>query len=448
MAGPAVGLALALLAGAPVQAGGPAWLVNVQEIAPYTPLEIKLGYDDSGSTLRLGAAALYSNGSQNVIDLYNFSADANGVTVEETYPGVISGALFALGAPCVQDGVFILPYIDDFDVRALRWDDTQAWDVAVDTSATNHTSTDCVDIGGGEIGIASLDFDVGEVDYYQSFDDGVSFSLGWSYSIGGDSIIGPFSGGFRTKAGTAPLMDGSVGVGLTYQLASGPIHSVLLDPSDGSLAGGPVNWDNLSPHGSFIGNGSLKEITGKSLFSSGYAFGAANGGSHIGLGWLDLNDGTTGFQLLNPVTTNDLDFQGLSLESSWGGPDDLFVHILSNRHVRMAYDAGTHSMAFEEIPGYPFADVGGAVDAAYGSERLYIASTGPATFRGTPQPTFQIATMNTDPTVMEGQPLGGGPGGPGGPATPALAVPVLGPAGLLALLVILFSVAWWKMRRV
>jgi hypothetical protein len=384
---------------------------------------------------------LYNNGSTNVIDVYNFSADANGVTVDDTFPGVISGDVFALGELCLQDGVFIAPYIDNFDVRAIRWDATQAWDVSVDATATNHTTTDCIDLGAGLAGITALDFALGEIDYYASGDDGASWSVGASYSIGGDSIIGPFGGGFRPKAGAAPLPGGGTGLGLTYQLGSGPIHSVLLDPSDGSLAGGPINWDTFSPHGGFIGNGSLKEIAGLPLPSTGYAFGAANGGTHIGLGWLDFNDGSTGFQLLNPVTTNQLGFQGLALEYSMA-PDTLFTHVLSNRHVRMRYDFNLGTMVYEEIPGFPFQDVGGPVDAVHGGERLYIGAAGLGGFRGA-QPTFQIATMNTDPAVMQGVPMGGTPGGPG---TPPEAIPVLGPAGLLALLALLLALAWVRLR--
>lgn len=440
------GLAAVLLLGAtlvtPIHAGVPqAWNVNIQEIAGYTPLEIKLGYDDSGSTLRLGAAVLYNNGSQNVIDVYNFSADANGVTVDDTFSSVATGDVFALGELCLQNDVFIAPYIDNFDVRAIRWDGMQAWDVAVDTSLTNHTTSDCIDLGAGLAGITALDFDFGEIDYYASGDNGASWSVGASYSIGGDPIIGPFGGGFRPKSGAAPLPGGGTGLGLTYQLDSGPIHSVLLDPSDGSLAGGPIDWDTFSPHGGFIGNGYLKEIAGLPLPSTGYAFGAANGGTHIGLGWLDFNDGSTGFQLLNEVVTNELGFQGLALEYSMA-PDTLFTHVLSNRHIRMGYDFNTGTMFYEEIPGYPFADIGGAVDAVHGGQRLYIGAAGLGTFRGT-QTSFQIATMNTDPAVMEGVPMGGAPGGPD---TGAQAIPVLGPAGLLALLALLLVLAFARLR--
>lgn len=431
-----------LLASGTAGAGVPGWQVALQDIAPYTPLEIKFGMDDSGASLRLGAAVLYNNGSENVIDLYNFTADASGVTVDDTFAGAASGDVFALGELCLQNGYFVAPYIDNFDVRALRWDDTQAMDAAVDTTATNHTTTDCVDFGAGMAGITSLDFDNGEIDLYESLDSGASWNLEATYSIGGDSIIGPFGGGFRPKSGASPLPLGGIGLGITYQLASGPLHSVLLDPDDGSTAAGPLNWDSFGSHNSFISNGSLKEIGGIALPAFNHAFGAANGGSAIGFSYLDLSNGSQGFRMLNPVMTNELGFQGLALEST-EEPDNLFVHIFSNRHIRMNYDTVAGTKAFEEIPSYPFEDNGGPVDAAAGDGRLFVGGAGLlGSFRGQSAPGFQIATMNPDSAVMVGQPLGTGPGTGG----PAQAIPTMTRLGGLVLLVLLGSLAILRLR--
>lgn len=438
-------LAAALLLTSSAAGAGTVAQIAVQEIAPYTPLEIKFAMDDSGPSLRLGAAVLYNNGSENVIDLYNFSADANGVTVDDTFAGVASGDVFALGELCLQGDYFIAPYIDNFDVRALRWNDMQAMDVAVDTSPANNTTSDCTDLGAGLAGITSLDFDSGEIDYYGSLDAGVSWNLDWSYSAGGDPIIGPFGGGFRPKSGGAPLMSGGAGLGVTYQLGSGALHSTLLDPVDGSIAGGPLNWDSFGSHSSFVGNGSLKEIGGRALPSWGYAFGAANGGSAIGFSYLDLSDGSQGFRMLNSVTTNQLGFQGLSLQHTTDS-GDLFMHVFSNRHIRMRYDMTAGTKTFEEIPDYPFQDIGGPVDAAAGDGRLFVGGAGfSGFFRGQAAPGFQIATMNPDPAVMQGVPLGGAPGGPG--ASPQ-SIPVLGPVGALALLLLVLSIglAWLGLR--
>lgn len=434
-----------LLASGGACAGAISPLVGVQEIAPYTPLELKLGVDNSGSALRLGAAVLYNDGSENVIDLYNFSADANGVMIDNSIMGVASGDVFALGELCLQNGYFVAPYIDNFDVRALRWDDMQAMDAAVDTTATNHTTTDCVDLGAGMAGITSLNFDAGEIDFYGSADSGASWNLEASYSVGGDSIIGPFSGGFRPKSGAAPLPLGGTGLGITYQLASGPLHSVLLDPDDGSTVGGPLNWDSFGSHSSFVNNGSLKEIGGLAVPSFSYAFGAANGGSGIGFSDLDLSDGSQSFRMLNAVMTNELSFQGLALEPT-ATIDDLFVHIFSNRHIRVRYDLMDDTKTFEEIPDYPFEDNGGPVDVAAGEGRLFVGGVGfLGGFRGQGTPGFQIATMNPDPAVMLGEPLGTGTG-TGGNGGTNLPVPTLDRLGLLLLLALFVSLAWLRLR--
>jgi len=438
--------ALAALWAAPASIAAVAqpWIVSVQELAAYTPLEIKLGYYDSPSDTRLGAAVLWSNGGDNVIDIYDISVDANGATVDNTFSSVVSGQVFALGEVCVMDDWFIVPYSDNFDLRAIRWNASIAEDVAIDTGVSNHTMTDCVAFGGTLAGVVGLDFDEGEFDYYTTADQGASWSPGFSFKPAGDSIIGPFTGGFRPKAGLAPLMLGGYGIGVTYQRQTGPLESVLLDPSDGSILGGPIGYDSFADHEPFIGNGELKETAGVAPSPLGSAFGAANGGSAIGFSWLDLTTGTADFRLLNSVTTNDLAFQGLDIDYTTE-PDTLFIHTISNRHVRMTYDlvAGTHT--FEEIPDYPFADHGGPVSLAVGNDRLYVVATGfPLGFRGDAgEPRLMIATMNPDSTVMQGQPLGMVPGGPG---SQAVSIPAVQRGGLILLALLMAWFVWVRVR--
>lgn len=417
------------------------WLVDHQLIAPYTPLEIKLGYRDSSPDTRIGAAVLWNDGMENVIDLYNFDADANGVMVDNMFSGVVSGDVFALGEVCVLGDWFLVPYSNNFDLRAIRWNASTFEDIAIDTSAINHTMTDCVVLDGMTAGVAGLDFDNGEMDFYTSFDLGVSWSPTFSYKPSDDDIIGPFSGGFRPKTGPVQLpLAGSV-LGINYQRQSGSLESVLLD-TDGSILGGPVNYDSFASHNSFIGNGSLKETVGLALDSFGYAFGAANGGSAIGFSWLDLDTGTPDFRLLNPVTTNFLGFQGLGMNYSME-PDTLFIHTFTNRHVRSTFNLMSGTQTFEEIPDYPFADIGGPVGTAFGNDRLYVAAAGfPTGFRGG-QPGFMIATMNPDSSVMQGEPLGGIPGGPGGEA---FSVPAVQRGGLILLALLMTGLVWLRMR--
>lgn len=437
------GFAMAVLSAAmSAVAGQQPWIVNVQEVASYTPLEIKLGYYDTTPGTRIGAAVLWNNGNDNVIDIYDLDVDANGTTVNNTFTNVVSGQVFALGEMCVMDDWFIVPYSDNFDLRAIRWNGAIAEDVAIDTGATNHTMTDCIAFDGAVAGIASLDLDAGEIDYYTSVDQGANWTPDFSFKPVGDAIIGPFSGGFRPKTGLAPLPLSGYGIGVTYQRQTGPLESVLLDPSDGSILAGPVSYDGFANHNPFIGNGSLKETAGLALGAFGYAFGAANGGSAIGFSWLDLETGTLDFRLLNPVTTNNLGFQGLDIGYTLE-PDKLFIHTVTNRHVRLSYDlaAGTHE--FETIPGYPFADVGGPVGLAAGNGRLYVAAAGfPVGFRGG-EPRLMIATMNTDSTVMQGQPLGSPPGGPG---ADAVSVPALQRGGVIVLILLVTGLVWMRMR--
>ena len=104
----------------PALAGQQPWIVNVQEIASYTPLEIKLGYYDSAPATRIGAAVLWNNGTDNVIDIFDIGVDANGVMIDNTFSSVVSGQVFALGEVCVMDDWFIVPYSDNFDLRAIR----------------------------------------------------------------------------------------------------------------------------------------------------------------------------------------------------------------------------------------------------------------------------------------------------------------------------------------
>ena len=434
-------LALCSSVWSPATAGQQPWVLNVQEIAAYTPLEIKLGYYDTAPDTRIGAAVLWNDGTDNIINIYDISADPSGVTVDNTFSGVVSGQVFALGEICVMDDWFIVPYSDSFDARAIRWNGSTAQDIAIDTGSTNHTMTDCAAFSGTLAGAAILDFDNGEIDYYTTSDQGASWSPGFSYKPDDDVIAGPFSDAFRFKAGLAPLPLGGYGIGVTYQRESGPLESVLLDPDDGSVLGGPIDFDQFASHDSFIGNGYLKETTGLALGSLGYAFGAANGGSAIGFSWLDLDTGSPGFRLLNPVTTNNLGFQGLHLTYTLE-PDLLFVHTFSNRHARLTYDLNAGTRTFEAITGYPFEDVGGPVGAVAGNDRLYVAAAGfPSGVRGG-EPRFMIATMDPDSTVMEGQPLGA-PGGPGGDA---VSIPTLHQGGLILLALLMAGLVWLRMR--
>jgi hypothetical protein len=211
--------------------------------------------------------------------------------------------------------------------------------------------------------------------------------------------------------------------------------------NDGTLLGPPVSFDAFASHFPFIGNGKLKEMDGLALPGFDYAFGAANGGDRIGFGWVELSTGTPGFQLLNPVTSNEFDFQSVALAKA-ATETGFDLHVFSNRHTRMSYSTASGGMTFEEIPQYPLADVGGPVSVEAGSDRLYVfAAGGFGGSRGT-GPGLTVVTMDPDPNVMQGVPLGGAPDGP----NPTRQIPVLGPAGLAALLVMMLGLGWLRLR--
>jgi hypothetical protein len=444
------GIAVAALALAPgfssmLHAGdfSAPWVENVQSITPDSiePLEVKTAIDTLEPVTRIGASVLVDDDGENRLDNYIFSADADGVTMESAFIDVARGDVFGLGDVCFSDGDFVVPYIDNFNVHAAGFNLSGSFDIEVAGGTTQHTATDCVVTDDSTFNITALDFDNGEIDAFESLDLGASWSNAFSYKPSDGDIIGGFGGGFVPTAGALPVTMGDDAVGLTYQLDSGPIHSAALRRNDGTLLGPPVSFDAFASHGSFIGNGKLKEMDGLALPGFDHAFGAANGGTHVGFGWIELSSGTPGFQLLNQVTTSEIGFQSVAMAKS-DVDTGFHLHVFSNRHTRMAYDTASGSMTFEEIPQYPLADVGGPVSVEAGNDRLYVFATGSFDRSGGAGPGLSVVTMNPDPDVMEGIPLGGAPGGPDS----ARQIPALGSAGLFALLALVLCLGWLRLR--
>jgi len=420
----------------PGMAQTPPWVVNHQAVADYTPLEIKMGYYDDAPGTRIGIAALYTDGQQNIIDVFDVSVEATGIVDTTRFASVDTGQIFGLGEICIGSNYFLAPYIKDFNVGVLRWDGNGAEARVVDDSAVNHTNTDCFRLGAS-YRIASLNFDLGRMEYFESADSGLNWSLGVSYSPDSDFMIGPFSGGFRPKSGALDTGMGEA-IGTVFQRASGPLEAVALDATDGAVLGS-VDFDEYADHGAFIDNGHLKECDGRII--NGYPVGICNGGNAIGLSYIDPVSGQPEFELLNSVAAgSDLDFQGLSVSYNLT-PDALYVHSFSSRHARVRWDLTDSSRQLEEIPGYTFADIGGPVATAFGDSRLFVAGAGFPD--GTePAPVLSLATLNPDPDVMIGQPLGPGPGGPD-----SVPVPSLNPAGLAVLVVLMAGLALVRLAR-
>lgn len=384
--------------------------VDIQTVSSEQPLEIRLsGWVDTDTFY---GGMLYNNGSTNVLDFYDLTASGTGVTVAGSSLSLDTGDIFALGDWCIGNNFVLLPYINDFDVRAIRVDNTGTPTV-IDipgTDITNFTTTDCFTTNAAaDFWIGTLDFDNGRTSLFRSTDEGANWNLEFNYNPAGETIIGPFSGGFRTRFGA--LNDARIG--LSYQLGSGSLHATALEP-DGSLFY-DVDFDGFSPHSGFIGNGFLKECDGRQY--GGNAWGICSGGTRVGISYIDLTTGGPDFRLGNTVVANDYSFQGLGLGFSQDR-QDTHAHAFSNRHVRARIGGG--NLILESVSDYPFRDIGGPVDATENDTRIYVGG-GWRPQRGDGTPQFTIATL--DPTLVVGQPLG----------DPTAAVPALNRTAVLIL---------------
>jgi len=323
----------------------------------------------------------------------------------------------------------------------MRWDGTSIADAVIDDSADQYTAADCFETNGVAT-VGAFNLDTGDMDYFQSADQGSNWSLSASYSLDGDEIIGGFSGAFIPVSGAFNFGGNDYG-GSVYQRASGDLEAVALNPANGDVFGTAV-FDDLGGHATFIANGYLKECDGFFRANLTYAFGGCNGGTTIGFSWIDPNEGTPDSRLLNSVTTNDLDFQSVALQYSSVAAPYFSVHILSNRHVRHRINSDTGEHAFEEIPSYPFADIGGPVDAAFGADRMFVAAAGFA--NGSSDPGLVVPTMDPDPAVMQGEPLGGAPPPDDGGGDGAASIPALQRHGLLVLVTLVLALSLVHVR--
>lgn len=388
--------------------------VDVQTVSGEQPLEIRLsGWADSSTFY---AGMLYNDGSDNVLDWYELDAGAGGITVMDSALSVDSGEIFALGDWCIGANFAVMPYIKDFDVYALRVDDTGTTSTMMlpGTGTANFTTTDCLTTdGGSEFWIGTLNFDDGNLSLYNSMDEGAGWSHGFDYDPSGDSVIGPFSGGFRSRFGSV----NDAMIGISYQLATGPLKAAAFDP-DGTLLG-QVDFDTFSPHGSFIGNGHLKECAGRQY--QGLAWGLCNGGQRLALSNIDLSTADPGFRLLNATTSGFYSFLGVGLGFS-DTPDEIHAHAFSNRHIRVRYDINSGGLQPEAVADYPFTDIGGPVDAVENATRIFVGGGYISTPRGDDTPVFAIATL--DPAQVVGAPLG----------DPAASVPTLNTTTVFVLL--------------
>jgi len=61
-------------------------------------------------------AALYNDGTDNIIDVYDLSLGSDGVTVNNSFLDAAMGQVFGLGDICVLGDYFVMPFIQDFNL--------------------------------------------------------------------------------------------------------------------------------------------------------------------------------------------------------------------------------------------------------------------------------------------------------------------------------------------
>ncbi len=119
--------------------------------------------------------------------------DGTGTTMNMADSGA---TLFALGDICRDDGVIVVPYIKDFNVRVARFDGNWTTTTIPDSVSHSFTSADCVITTDGWF-VSAQDFNDSDIDIFQSIDSGVSFS--WYGQFGDGQIRSPFDGAVRDQ---------------------------------------------------------------------------------------------------------------------------------------------------------------------------------------------------------------------------------------------------------
>lgn len=367
--------------------------VDLQLVNNHTALEAKIAYRSVAPSFELFLASLWNDGVQNILDLHRFAAGPGGVNVSDTKSSVDAGAAFGLGDFCIGPTYAVLPYINnDFRIHYARWNLTSG---AVTTAMINvfamstHTTTDCSTLDDGTFVISSTNFG-GVIDYYNSTNQGASWSFDYRYTPPAGEVTGPFKGGYRA---TSDAVGNDVGTVLQH--SDGTLQAIKVDLG-ANTALGPVS---VYSHLGHIGNGSLKECDGYRWGMN--AIGLCNSGSEAWSGWIDISNGSLGTAKLNDVAVgSELGFQGVSVSgghfpfggfrSPTGGGSTQY-HFFTDKHVAIEGAQGWSNPVL--VPGYPFAGHGGSVDSVTIPELNRIYVVGVAVDQNA-NPYFAVATLN------------------------------------------------------
>ena len=380
----------ALLGAAPADAGAP-WQA-VDPIGSTTPLELKLGYRLGGNNDLLLGSLRNIAPNNNAIDLYRLNPTMTGVSVAASQSNLDTGSTFGLGDWCVNTSYSFMPYIKNFELRGVRVrnaDNTTTLTSVSPPLTDRYTTSDCFTLNAGSrLVIAADNFDQKRLDYFESTDDGMSWTLRYNFSpMGG--VIDPFAGGFRSAHGSVDDLN----IGSTYQRADGRLLSTQLDGGT-FMEMGEVD---MGDHSAFVDNGFLKEIYGASLAT--LAYGAANGGTAIAVGVIDRSSGDFDFAMPHTVGTGSvLPFQGVSGQAYQPATGGYQFHSFANRHAVTSYNGMSSSSAV--IPGYPFLDTGGPNSSVYSTsmQRIYVAGIAAGASLPGGLPGFAVATL--DPALV------------------------------------------------
>lgn len=374
--------------------------------------------DDSQTPIRMVYADLWSNGTTNILDLYDLSADSMGVSITASFKNVLTGPIFSLGDGCQIGDRLVYPIINDFELNIIQFNlSTAAIDLEVvpDPGATSYVTSDCVR-RNDDTWIAANDFSLGRIDWHKAGTDGITdFQLEFSYTDPGGDITNPFNGGLRdshTTNGTDLLSQ--------YQLTTGGIRLARFDTIGQVEEIEAVDSFTLSVGGLFESD---------LHFAGGDTFFTHNDPerTRVGIDFADSAPQVADGWILTPGSG--LSFWGSSVSYIAPPAGQTQVAFTSNGLILGQYNLdglGTLSL----VPEFPFDGVGGPSDSAWSNAtgRLYVVGNGSIPFRssgvgvGTAIATIDVLAVETQALGDDFVPV---------------AVPLMQSKGLLFLMVLL-----------
>lgn len=404
---------------------------HVRDVQPVVTIEresLEIKTDINPADLLL-VGELHDNGTENQIDLHTFSAAPDGVMPVDSFSGLATGNVFALGDWCVGPDYAAMPYIDraggSFDIGVTGYfysGATTMTTIIPDSVGAQYTTTDCSVLDDGTFMVSAQNFGAGTMDYFSSTDQGLSWNLQASFSLPSGSIISPFDGGIRP---TSTALGNNLGTAV--QSTSGEVLAAFVDP----LTGQPIDSLSLGDHSAAIGNGFLKECDALGYAGNDYVYGLCNLGDTVRGSAIFVPDWTPiGEFSLNSVDIGaTFDFQGVSVSAGVFGGQVQF-HNFSNEHLVISFDDSFTTPL--TVSDFLFSEQGGPVDSTASQSMERIFTTG--LVMGGSADNVYPAVATIDPTLIGAAQSAG-----------ETAIPMLAPAGL-ALLALLLSVIGVRAR--